>query len=306
MNTPYSCEEFYSELLEHGLIYSTGVDGGYGRGKVFEEILGRFDSLLLRNSASASPEIVTFPPIVARTLIEKVGYMENFPHLSGSISSFTGDDKQARRLRERIQACEHWEDLMTPTECMMTPAACYPVYPILSGTLRPGGRLVTVMNWVYRHEPSAEPTRLQSFRMREFIRAGTPDEVDEFQSEWMERYLTLLLTLKLPMTTDLASDAFFGRTGKMMEASQREQALKIEMLVPVISEANPTAIGSFNRHNDKFSSIFGILSDDGKTAVTACLAFGLERTTLALLKTHGFEPRDWPTDVRALLWPTPP
>jgi len=38
-------------------------------------------------------------------------------------------------------------------------------------------------------------------------------------------------------------------------------------------------------------------------ASTACLGFGLERVTLALIKTHGFDPLGWPADVRALLWP---
>jgi seryl-tRNA synthetase len=246
---------------------------------------------------------MTFPPIVARALIEKVGYMDNFPQLCGSINSFFGDERAAHSLSERVRAGERWEDLLAITEAMLTPAACYPVYPIFSGLLRQGGRLVTVMNWVYRHEPSAEPTRLQSFRMREFIRVGTPDEVLDWRNTWLERGMALLRSLQLPVARDVASDPFFGRAGKIMAASQRDQRLKFEILVPVISEAKPTAICSFNWHQDHFSSTFGIRSADGDTASTACLGFGLERVTLALIKTHGFDPLLWPADVRALLWP---
>jgi seryl-tRNA synthetase len=303
MNKHYDIENFYSELVAHGLIVPTGIQGGYGRGSVFEDILEHFNALVSRTAADDGAETLTFPPIVARALIEKVGYMDNFPQLSGSINSFFGNDAQARALSEKVHAGERWEDLLAITESMLTPAACYPVYPIFSGLLRPGGRLVTTMNWVYRHEPSAEPTRLQSFRMREFIRVATTDEVVEWRNTWLERGLALLRSLQLPVASDVASDPFFGRGGKIMAASQRDQRLKFEILCPVISEEKPTAICSFNWHQDHFSSAFGIRSSDGEVASTACLGFGLERVTLALIKTHGFDPAEWPADVRALLWP---
>ena len=110
-------------------------------------------------------------------------------------------------------------------------------------------------------------------------------------------------SLGLPAKSDVASDPFFGRAGKMMAASQRDQRLKFEILVPVISEAAPTAICSFNWHQDHFSGAFGIRNAGGETASTACLGFGLERVTLALIKHHGFEPAKWPVKVRRQLWP---
>ncbi len=303
MSDLYDPAAFYDQLVAHGLIIPTGVQGGYGRGSVFEDILGRFDALVARITQDDGAEVMMFPPIVARALIEQVGYMDNFPQLCGSISSFFGDERAARALSERVHGGERWEDLLAITEAMLTPAACYPVYPIFSGLLREGGRLVTVMNWVYRHEPSAEPTRLQSFRMREFIRVGSNDQVIEWRNAWLERGLVLLRSLRLPVVSDVANDPFFGRAGKIMAASQRDQRLKFEILVPVISAEKPTAICSFNWHQDHFSSTFGIRTSDGQLASTACLGFGLERVTLALIKTHGFDPAQWPSDVRALLWP---
>lgn len=293
---------FYQGLVEHGFIIPTDVQGGYGRGAGFEDILERFNALVSRVAAPDGAEALTFPPIVARGLIERLGYMDNFPQLSGSIHSFFGNDSQAKALSARVNGGERWEDLLAPTEVMLTPAACYPVYPLFSGLLREGGRLVTVMNWVYRHEPSAEPTRLQSFRMREFIRVGPPDVVVDWRNMWLERGLELLRKLGLPVQADVASDPFFGRGGKIMAASQRDQRLKFEILVPVISREKPTAICSFNFHQDHFTSVFKVRTADGELANTACLGFGLERVTLALLKTHGFRPDAWPPAVRDLLW----
>lgn len=302
MSKTYDIENFHRELVEHGLIIPTGVKGGYGRSAVFEDILTRFNDLVSRTAAADGAEWVTFPPIVPRTLIEKVGYMDNFPQLSGSVHSFEGNDATAKEISRRIHDGERWEDLLSITEVMMTPAACYPVYPMFSGLLPDGGRLVTTLNWVYRHEPSDEPTRLQSFRMREFIRVGTPDEVVAWRNQWLDRGLNLLAALGLPVASDVASDPFFGRGGRFMAASQKDQRLKFEILCPVISEEKPTAICSFNWHQDHFTSVFGIRSAGDQLANTACLGFGLERVTLALIKHHGFDPATWPAEVRAQLW----
>ncbi|HKB54609.1 MAG TPA: hypothetical protein VKD22_11460, partial [Ramlibacter sp.] len=205
-------------------------------------------------------------------------------------------------LSERVHAGRRWEDLLEPTDVMLAPAACYPVYPCFSGLLPDAGRLVTVLGWVFRHEPSDEPTRLQSFRMREFIRMGRPDEVLAWRDGWLQRGLDLLRGLGLPAESDVAADPFFGRTGKMMAASQLDQRLKFEILVPVVSHEKRTAICSFNWHQDHFSSKFAIRNADESVAHTACLGFGLERVTLALVKTHGFDPGSWPREVRTQLW----
>jgi seryl-tRNA synthetase len=87
----------------------------------------------------------------------------------------------------------------------------------------------------------------------------------------------------------------------MLAASQREQALKFEILVQ-IAGPEPTAVASFNYHQEHFAESYGIQLSDGETAHTACLGFGEERITLALFRTHGLEPADWPTEVRRELW----
>jgi seryl-tRNA synthetase len=257
----------------------------------------------MRETKDDGAQELQFPPVLPRTLIEKLGYLDNFPQLAGSVHSFFGSDADARALAEKARHGVRWEAMLSPTEVMLAPAACYPVYPSFSGLLPGGGRLITVTGWVFRHEPSDEPTRLQSFRMREFIRMGAQDDVVQWRDAWLERGLALLRRLGLPARSDVASDPFFGRTGRMMAAQQVEQRLKFEILVPVISKEKPTAVCSFNWHQDHFSGKFGIRTSDGAQAQTACLGFGLERVALALIKTHGFDPQAWPADVRGLLWP---
>ncbi len=303
MTVAYDIAGFNAALVEHGLIVPTAVRGTYGRGPVFEDIALRFNALVSRIAGPDGAQELNFPPVLARALIEKVGYLDNFPQLCASVHSFFGNDAAARELSAKVHGGERWESMLSPTDVMLTPAACYPVYPTFSGLLPEGGRLISVLGWVFRHEPSDEPTRLQAFRMREFIRMGRPDDVVAWRDAWYKRGLDLLLGLGLPAAGDVASDPFFGRAGKMLAASQVDQRLKFEILVPVISLDKPTAVCSFNWHQDHFSSVFGIRNKDDSVAHTACLGFGLERVTLALLKTHGFDPAHWPDSVRRQLWP---
>lgn len=291
----------HDALLAHGLIIPTGVRGGYGRSAVFERILEGFDALVMRGGEAMAAEQMNFPPIVSRKLIERLGYLESFPQLIGSIHSFFGTEPAAREMAARGLRGEPWEDMLDATEAMLSPAACYPVYPLFSGLLPEGGRTVTVKGWCYRHEPSDEPTRLQAFRMREFIRVGSPAAVEQWRDDWLARGMALLASLGLAVQSDVANDPFFGRSGRMLANNQRDQRLKFEIMVPVFSRETPTAICSFNWHQEHFTGKFDVHGPNRAVAHTACLGFGLERVVLALLVTHGFELAHWPLEVRAKL-----
>jgi len=302
MPVEYDLNKFYDGLVKHGLIIPVGVQGAFGRGAVFEDVLERFNGMVSQVAINDRAEVYTFPPVINRQVLEKVHYLDSFPHLCGAVYSFFGKDLQAKQLAEKVNSGQPYGEMMGMTDVVLNPAACYPVYPSFTGTVPKGGRLVTMMNWVFRHEPSPEPTRMQSFRVREFVKVGTPDEVVEWRDMWLQRGLTLLQGLGLPAKSDVASDPFFGRGGKMLAVSQKEQKLKFEVLVPVISAEDPTAVCSFNFHQEHFGSTFAIRTQDGNVANTACLGFGLERIVMALFKTHGFDVEQWPADVRKQLW----
>ena len=139
------------------------------------------------------------------------------------------------------------------------------------------------------------------FHQREMVRLGEPEQVLEWRDAWSRAAVEILGALGLDAKADLASDPFFGRSGKMLARSQRSQALKFEVLVPITGR-EPTAVASFNSHRDHFSSVFGIRQPNGEQAHTACVGFGLERITLALLSTHGLDAATWPAST-AELWP---
>lgn len=301
-DTSASQQAFYDDLVTHELILPSGVPGVFGRGPVFEDILARFNDLISALAAPDGAQLLHFPPVIPRTLLEQTGVLTSFPHLAGTIFSFEGDDAQHRQLQEHLAAGQDWSGFEKPTDVALTSAACYPVYPTCSGTLPTEGRLIDVTSYCFRHEPSGDPARLQMFRMREHVRLGTPATVVEWRDTWLTRGSELLRSLGLLAAAVPASDPFFGRAGRMLVAFQREQKLKVELVVPITSVETPTAVMSFNYHQDHFASKFKILTGPDTLAHTACLGFGMERIVMALLQAHGFQVSDWPDAVRRKLW----
>ncbi|WP_437671277.1 amino acid--[acyl-carrier-protein] ligase [Sorangium sp. So ce131] len=293
--------EFLNQLIEAGLLLPSGVRGVYGRNATFERIVRGFGSIITKIAKDDGAEFVDFPPLVTRSNFEKTDYARSFPHLMGSIHSFFGDDARHEAMLETLAAGGDWSTHLGKSDLMLCPAACYPLYPTLRGTLPEDGRLVDLMGFVFRHEPSDDPARMQMFRQRENIRIGSEDDVREFRDRWLERGQAVLASIGLDAQAEVANDPFFGQSGRLLSVSQRAQALKFELLYPIHSADAPTALSSCNYHQDHFGRAYDIRLPDGSFAHTACVGFGVERVALALLKTHGLSPPRWPVSVRTAL-----
>jgi seryl-tRNA synthetase len=298
--------EFRNELVAHGLLTPMGANGVYARSGLFEQVVDHLDQLITRHRApKPTAEVLRFPPGMARTDFERSGYMKSFPQMVGTVHCFCGDDRAHRNLLSCIAEGGDWTSSQPGSDIVLIPAACYPCYPIVAarGPLPSGGHLVDLQAWCFRREPSLEPTRLQMFRQREWVRMGHSEEVMEAREGWMETAQKLIGSLELPFEIEVANDPFFGRTGQFLVNSQREQQHKFELLIPVNDGLGPTACVSFNYHLDKFGEAFGLHTQDGELAHTGCVGFGMERLTVALFRHHGFVPGEWPLTVRqALQW----
>lgn len=290
-------------LIAHGLLVPGGVDGIYLRSARFESIVDALDEMVGRAGAGDAPEVFRFPPAMAMPALVKSGYLGSFPQLLGTIHCFCGNEAAHRKILRCVEADEPWTGMQEPTDLVLTPAACYPLYPMVAarGALPPEGAVFDVHSWCFRHEPSRDVARMQTFRVREFVRLGRPEQVLEFREVWFERAKSFIGDLALPYDIDIANDPFFGRSGRLMAEGQRDQKLKYEMLVPIDSETKPTACLSFNYHLTHFSEVWQIRLGDGEHAYSGCVGFGLERIALALFKHHGVEVSGWPSSVRQAL-----
>jgi len=288
--------------LAAALFRSMAVDGIYARTALYVHVCERLENYISRLRESQA-EVMRFPPVMSRKQLEKSGYLKSFPNLLGCVCALHGSEASIRAAADRHEQGGEWTDALTSSDLVLSPAACYPVYPIAAarGQLPAGGLQFDIEAEVFRHEPSRSLDRLQSFRMREFVRIGSPDEIVEFRERWLARAPVIAADLALPHTIEVANDPFFGRVGQLMAVSQRQQALKFEMLIPYHAKATPTACMSFNYHREHFGTVWGIHDAQGETAHTSCVAFGIDRLVVALFAVHGLDLQRWPAITRQAL-----
>lgn len=246
-----------SDVLDSGLLIDTGTDGIYLRSGKFENIVRGLSDRI----SAAFPEqreVLHCPPVIPKVTLERSGYQRKFPDLMGTINE--ADD------------------------LALASVVCHSVYPLQSGRLPVGGKVIEAFGHVFRHEPSLNPYRMQTFRTQEFIYLGTPDEAMSHRQLWLGRYVELFRSFGLDVGVEIASDPFFGHEGRLLASIQRAKELKYEIVWEGM------ALASANYHLDHFAKEYGIQTSDGEVAHTACSGPGLERVALALFKTHGL---DW-------------
>jgi seryl-tRNA synthetase len=290
------------ELVGAGLLVATGLDGLWGRSQTFESIAEGVAVAVGRLGRDSDATVLRFPPLLPRHAFARTGYLRSFPDLIGSVHSFTGGDREHASLLAQQAAQQDWAAALSPTEVMLCSAACHPLYPTLAGPVPPGGGRWDVYGWVFRAEPSLDPARQQAFRQYEIVYVGEPDRATSHRDGWVETGGSMLRGLGLEVRSEVASDPFFGRAGRLLAGSQRDEQLKIELLAPT-GPGPLTAIASANCHRGHFGEAFGIRTSTGGTAHSACVGFGVERVALALLWRHGLDPSGWPRAVRSYLWP---
>jgi seryl-tRNA synthetase len=248
----------------------------------FEAVVDGLSSALTSSLGMGAQQSMRVPPVIARSVIEKVGYQESFPHLLGTVFART----TAATLAE--------------SDLVLLPAGCYGVYPAYEGARLAEAAETSIEATCFRQEGSAEVGRLRSFRMREFVRLGAGDDCRAWRDSQLAAAQDWLANLGLDTGRAVASDPFFGGGNRLMRMLQMEQELKIELLAAV-GPGQVQAIASGNCHKDQFGRLFAISDWSGGIAHTACVAFGYERLALALIQQHGENPRRWPDVVKEIL-----
>ncbi len=291
-----------ADAMANVLFRSMGVDGVVARTAMYEQIIEKLAGLI-SSQRDQSAEILRFPPVMSRAQVEKMGYLKSFPNLLGCVCALHGSEAEISQAAGRHEAGGEWTTALTPSDLVLSPAACYPVYPMAAarGAVPQEGYIFDIAADVFRHEPSTNIDRFQSFRMREYVCIGTPDHVLDFRENWMKKATALADSLGLSYTLEQASDPFFGRVGQMKAVAQLQAALKFELLIPVRHGAPATACMSFNAHKDHFGQVWDMKIETGELAHSGCVAFGMDRLAVAMFATHGLDVNQWPQTVRAAL-----
>jgi seryl-tRNA synthetase len=264
-------------LADGGWLRPTGAPGLLSFTPKFETVLAGLQAALTAADPSPSPGPSWYPPVVPLATIERAQYTEGFPHLLGTVHALA----------------EGAED-RKPTDAVLAPAVCYSLYPQVADRVVEGPMLFDAAGYCYRHEATSELGRFRSFRMREFVIVADEDSAWQWRDAWIARCEALFTRLGLTLSVTPASDPFFGPGARFMKSSQLEQSLKFEFVVALHDDDPGTAIASANCHKDHLGELFAIRHVNGGLAHSSCMAFGLERTVLALIHAHGDDLADWP------------
>ncbi len=235
------------------------------------------------------------PPAIDFATLARAEYFASLPQWLTLASHLSGDEDVLRHVAEHNDPATAVRGAATPPIVALNPAVCYHVYSALAGQVVDTRQLVTAQATCWRHEGGHHETleRGWAFTMREVVCIGSEQDARAFLERSTERALEVARALCLEQTVVPATDPFFVPTARAKTLLQQVKELKHELRLPL--GARTTAAASFNLHDTFFGEAFDIRLSDGHPATTACLAFGIERWTLAFLVEHGPDASHWPS-----------
>jgi seryl-tRNA synthetase len=257
---------------------SCEVTGGLATfGEIQVRMLRELDEAVLHWARNNQAIEMAFPPVVSVSMLDRMDYFKNFPHLGFAVAPLTatvaGELAERGGLGNEVLPSSATVD----AEFMLPSAACYPIYAHFRDRTLAATTCVTTVQNCFRNETHYEGlARLRAFRMREIVALGTRDALSAFlgrHKAWVRHFAQ---GADLPLSIQVATDPFFQADGART---------RMQQLFPVKEEfvfEGQVAVSSVNSHRNFFAERWNIRTDDDQYAYTGCVAFGLERWVHAL------------------------
>ncbi|MFG3021524.1 hypothetical protein ACGFZQ_23740 [Streptomyces sp. NPDC048254] len=302
----------FDGLLADGVVHEIGP-GQVALGAPALAALDALDGLLrdiIREEFGAHE--YRYPTLLPITALHRSGYLSSFPQHMMFAARLDGDVDTYRAFAEEVGARDTIGDRVlhrcAPVDRCLPPTMCYHTFDQFAGSTLPDeNTVVTAKGGSFRHESRYHRTleRLSDFTIRETVFLGTAEFVREARDRFRRRAVELVEQLDLAGRVEVASDPFFaGAATAAQVSSQRLLELKHELHLDV-GPGDSISIGSFNLHEKHFGDAFGIKGPDGATVYSACVGFGLERFTYAVLCQYGWDVADWPAPLAERCRTTP-
>jgi seryl-tRNA synthetase len=300
-----SADQVITELRSRRELWEPAVGLVALRGDAFA-LFSRIERLVAATAAGigtdcdASCDCWSSPAALPLATLARASYFDAFPQWLTLASHLREDAETLERIARSADPAALAADSCAPAGAALPPAVCYHVYGALAGRVLREPAMVTVQGTCWRHEGDRlRPlARGWAFTMREGVCVGDDASVEQFRAAGIARGRALAESLSIEWRLEEATDPFFRPTAGGRALLQRIKGLKQELHLPIGAES--VAAASFNLHERFFGDAFDIRLPDGTAASSACVAFGIERWTLAFLAVHGTDARGWPavpTDI---------
>ena len=271
------------------------------------DTLQRIDGLIgrMRSPRRIVAEVVRFPPVLNRRHLRA----ERLPRRRSRtwpdrFTASTGTERAVTATASsRRRSGSDWSAAFAATDVVLTPAACYPVYPDCSRAGSPsGGRLFDVMSYCFRHEPS-ERSRAHADVPHARVRPRWAIPRRSWRGARPGSRVARARSLRSSSTRARMSraDPFFGRAAKLLAVNQRDQRLQARDRGADRLGRLPTAIISLQLPSGPLRRAFGISTADGERGAHRVRRVRARADHAGAVPAARSRSRAWPAAVREAL-----
>ncbi|UNL87595.1 hypothetical protein [Priestia koreensis] len=186
-------------------------------------------------------------------------------------------------------------DMFQSSDKVLQPCICYHCYEELSDK-EISTKIISAKGNCFRNEIVNELNnfRKSEFEMREIVIFGDSHEVSNLRKNLMSDVWNLFCKLGLNGLVQTANDPFFYYEDFKKETYQLMSEAKYELIyTPKETDSKGVAIASFNYIGEYLCRKYNIKKGN-KIANSACIAFGIDRWSEAIINRYGNTKNNWP------------
>jgi seryl-tRNA synthetase len=302
-----SADQTFRELAARGWV-SPELAGAFVYTGLMADLYYGLDRTFSDLASGLGARQVHLPSLLGSETLLRAGHLRANPHMANYVFHIHEDRSTVARFAEQCASDSRHVDLSgLPTsavrpEAILSPAACQPVYHMLSGRELADPFVVSGYVRCFRYESGATRglQRSREFGIREIVYAGSEADVATFRQNLLDLCRRLLDRFGLQGTLETASDPFFTDASAQYRSFQLQLELKHELRLAVGAD-DTVAAASVNLHGDHFGRAWDIRVNAGELAHSCCMGFGIDRWCLAIFSQFGLDAHDWPQSLRELI-----
>lgn len=291
-NIKTKTENTYRYLLKNNEI-NQNDKGKFIYRKNFKTLFFLLDNFIKKKAIQIGACEEIFPSTLKKSTLIKSKYLRSFPQHAYFVAPTKIDHRVLKKLNNSEFKSENFLEKHDQNLC---PSACYPFFEA-NENKKIDKQIVTAIVNCHRYELAdvQNLTRLRSYWVREIIFYDNLIDIETNLSEFMKWINKILTKWDINFEIKTANDPFFLETGKKIAQFQSAKNLKHELLLNCKNKK--IAVGSFNNHLHHLTSSFNFISDKKIPFSSACIGFGIDRFSYALLSQLGNNIYKWPKKI---------
>ena len=251
-----------------------------------------------------------WPKLIPIPVMNKMRYLEGLPEGMYYCSAPRRDPEVFEKFKQELVINKEvpidlLKDGLKDPSYVLAPAQCEPFYEFFSHEVIDESELPVKFfdrsGWTYRWEAGGAKglDRVHEFQRIELVWLGKPDDVNKIRDTTTDISQKIADAMELEWYTEVGDDPFYLEGRKVEERGiQFPDVPKYEMRLVIPSQDKGVAVVSANVHGTHFTEGFSIKEAHKHILWTGCLGIGISRWIFGFLAQKGFDPENWPENVK--------